>query len=179
MQPGVGVIVARDNCEMLIGDKRQLLVESSDADYCSMIDDDDTVSDHYVASIMNALSERPDVVGMRVQYLFDGVPEVPMIYTMHHRQEVIPGYPTDAQIRACDHLNATRRDIVMMAGFSGGANEDVRFQSRIENLGVLKSEVLVNDTMYWYNQSQYDGFHTHRAIDDIPDMPVFEFVRYI
>ena len=66
--PGVGVLVYRDNREELYGPKCQNLYDASEADYVSMLDDDDWVADDYIPAVMEALKEKPDYVVYKVLY---------------------------------------------------------------------------------------------------------------
>ena len=54
--PGVGVLVYRDNREQLYGPKCQRLYNASQADYVSMLDDDDWVSDDYIQAVTGGAS---------------------------------------------------------------------------------------------------------------------------
>lgn len=63
--PGqVEVAALRNNGELLLCDYRQaMLNDPRNGEYVSCVDDDDLVAHYYVAEVMSALADSPDVVG--------------------------------------------------------------------------------------------------------------------
>jgi hypothetical protein len=68
----VKVVAYWDNGEVDLATKRQALVEACDTEYLCFVDDDDTVTDDYVASVLDALETRPDFVGLWMNVHKDG-----------------------------------------------------------------------------------------------------------
>jgi len=68
----VKVLAYWDNGEADLAAKRQALVEACETDYLCFVDDDDTVTDDYVASVLGALETRPDFVGLWMNVHKDG-----------------------------------------------------------------------------------------------------------
>ena len=83
--PGVGVLVYRDNRQQLYGPKCQRLYDASKADYVSMLDDDDWISEDYIQAVMEALREKPDYVGYKILYTEHGQPQIPIIHSLQYR----------------------------------------------------------------------------------------------
>ena len=68
----VEVLVMVDNKKRSIGDKRNDLVVAARGDYLAFIDDDDDVSDDYVAEIMKAIEHGPDVIVFNEEATLNG-----------------------------------------------------------------------------------------------------------
>jgi len=62
----VKVLAYWDNGQATIAAKRQALLDAADSDYVSFVDDDDTVSDDYVSSVLTALRQRRDYIGFKL-----------------------------------------------------------------------------------------------------------------
>ena len=97
-QPGLGVIVAVDNCDMQYGDKCQKILDASEADYVSFLDDDDWIAEDFVSAIYEAFEQRPDYVGFQVDYTEDGRKMMPVYHTLKYRgwvdnpEALVPGH---------------------------------------------------------------------------------------
>jgi hypothetical protein len=166
--PGVGVRVCRDNLEASVGEKRQRLVESSQADYVSFVDDDDMVSMDYVAKILDALRERPDYIGFRVYYTEGGSLGLPAYHSLVHGD----WFETDQGLyRDISHLNPIRRELALKARFDGGRGEDVRWASDLRKLGCIRSEIWVDGEVYWYRHYHDRGFTVSSTQPPMPLMP--------
>lgn len=157
---GVEVLIYRDNLEASIGYKRQHLVESSTADYVSFIDDDDLVSDDYVAKVTAALAESPDYVGFRQRYTKDGVEQLPVFHSLQYKG----GWRSDNEgfYRGITHFNPIRRELALLVSFEGDHGEDERWSQRLEATGRVESEVFIDEELSMHEESSSDGFATPR-----------------
>lgn len=143
----VKVIAFWDNGETALADKRQALVEAVDTDYLCFVDDDDTVADDYVTSILAALTSRPDMVGLWMMVHRDGKP--------HRRAELSlvhdswfngPRY----YCRDITHENPMRSDIAKAADFRLRTDgpEDSAWSAQLR--GKLTTQVMVDRVLYHY-----------------------------
>ena len=67
------VLESSDNGDMLLGDKRNLLLDQATGDYVAFVDDDDMVADTYIEDILTAIDEqRPDCVTFKGLITKDG-----------------------------------------------------------------------------------------------------------
>lgn len=62
----VELVIACDNKEISIGQKRQNLLDSAVGDYVAFVDDDDWIAPDYVDCILAALETSPDCVGFEI-----------------------------------------------------------------------------------------------------------------
>jgi len=148
----VGVRVFRDNLETQYGDKCQILLDSSDAEYVSWFDDDDWPAEDFVPAIMKALKEhRPDYVGFNVHFTEDGVYQVPVIHSLQY-PGWHGGFGDNGQglTRDIVHFNPIRRELAVQGHWEGWAASDVRWADQLRALGCVKTEVYFDRDMYFY-----------------------------
>lgn len=177
--PGVGVHVFVDNLTMKVGDKRQVLVESSKARYISFIDDDDMVAPNYVSAIREALRKTPDQVGFKVLWTTDGMPCLPVYHSLVHG-----GWDDahNALYRDISHLNPIKRRLAKRIPFGGGNYEDRRWVDGMRALGCVKREVFIDEELYHYRFKNGDSHLIERApYEFVQPRPVqqFPFVTWV
>lgn len=149
--PGVGIRVCRDNLQLQYGPKCQLLLDSSEADYVSFLDDDDWVAKDFVKAIRTALRLRPDYVGFQVHYTEDGVYQVPVIHSLQY-----PGWHGgwgdngNGLTRDIVHFNPIRRELAVQGRWEGGAAADVRWADQLRNLGCVRTEIFIDRELHFY-----------------------------
>lgn len=153
--PGVEVVVLWNRGRLPLGDYRRLLVEHSEADYVSFVDDDDRVADDYVVSITEALDENPDHVGFELEMVdFAGVvgPKGKVHRAVHSLQYSRWGSGSDHFYRDFTPLDPIRRTIALQGKWEGSYSEDHEWAKSLA--GQVRSEVFIPRTLYFYD---YDG----------------------
>lgn len=152
----VELISWSDNKQISIGKKRQLLLESATGDYVVFIDDDDWVSDSYVKEILHALQSKPDCVGFDIMCTTDGNNrQLARASKKYLWKDNVDGF---RYVRHTYHKTPVKKEIALKAGF-----EDVRygedFTYSMKLRPFLKTEVLIEKTMYYY---RYTTGQTHQ-----------------
>lgn len=71
--PDVEIITMVDNGGMILGEKRNALIDKANGEYLAFIDDDDWVADTYIEDILNAISSSPDCVTFKGIVTTDGI----------------------------------------------------------------------------------------------------------
>ena len=133
---------------MTTGAKRNQLIEQSESDYFSFIDDDDLVSDLYVNSIMNAIDTVPDVVTFNGYMTTNGVNRRAFTIRLGSKYEERNGH----YYRFPNHLCAFKRDKVRHIKFPNQhLQEDFIWAKEIHDKRLLKTEVHVDSDLYWYD----------------------------
>ena len=173
--PGFGVLVARDNLELPYGPKCQLLLDSSEADYTSFIDDDDMVAPDYVSRVMQAMESEPDYVGFKVKYTVDGIPQVPVIHSLqYHGWQNLP----DKLTRDIVHFNPVKRSLGIQSSWTGEYAADGRWCDGLR--GLLHREEFIDVEIYYYQNSTTDSFLAPKSpVTESVPRPEFDFVRWI
>jgi glycosyltransferase involved in cell wall biosynthesis len=166
-QPGVGVIVCRDNLDLQYGDKCQKLLDASEADYVSFLDDDDWIEPDFIAAIRDALDERPDYVGFNVDYTEDGVKQMPVYHTLKYGGWV---NNPEALYRDIVHFNPIRRDLAVQSRWAGGCGADRHWADGLRHLGVVKTEVYIDRELHHYRHAG-GGFTIPERLAECPPHP--------
>ena len=139
-----------DNKEKPIGAKRNNLIMRACGEYISFIDDDDLVSEDYIAKILNAIQSKPDCVGIEGIITFDGEHPRKFIHSIkcdswHEKDNVYYRYP--------NHLNPIKRSIAREIAFPLiNFGEDKQYSDAIRPL--LKTEVFIDGPIYHYLYSK-------------------------
>ena len=151
--PGAELLIVSDAGEVSIGQKRQHMIEQARGEFVVFIDDDDTVVDHYVASLLEAIRANPDTdcVTFRSQRYCDGAYEADCVYSLRNRTndgcEERDGVRT--YIRFPYHVTPVRRSLALQVGFESlDHREDTDFAERLRPL--LRSEVHLPEALYSY-----------------------------
>lgn len=176
---GVGVRVFRDNLEFGYGAKCSALVQSSEAEYVSFIDDDDTVPGNFVAHIQSALESRPDYVGFRVLWLQNGSPQRPVYHSIKYNGWIDE---PEALYRHVVHFNPIRRELALLGEWAGGNGADRRWAAGVWATGRVQREVFLDEALYVYQESTSDTFQSPREpLAAMPDFPThaFPFVDWL
>lgn len=144
----VEILVDSAGREVTVGTKRNNLVSKAQGEYCCFIDDDDTVSADYVASILRALEKKPDCVGIEGMIRVEGADRL-----FKHSSEFAGWYTAiDAFYRTPNHLNPIKTEIVRKVKFKAAYfGEDQDFSTRVRKY--LKTEVYIDHPIYFYNAS--------------------------
>jgi hypothetical protein len=179
LQPGVGVRVFRDNLETVYGEKCQRLLDSSNADYVSFLDDDDWIEPDFVKTIMEALEQRPDYVGFKVRWTKDGNPQLPVFHTLQYGGWIDAA---DALYRDIVHFNPIRRDLAVQGAWEGGDGADRRWANQLREKGIVRNEVFIDREMHHYRLRTWDTFvlsSLQQPLTDHPARPDHKFVKWL
>ena len=102
--------------EGTIGAKRQRMMETSLADYVAFVDDDDMVSEDYLARIMPLLRKGPDVVGISMHVTIDGREWHPWPI-FRHSMQFKENFQWHGNDRTPHHLCPMRRTLAVESRF--------------------------------------------------------------
>lgn len=181
MQPGVQVIVYADNLEASYAAKLQALMDAADAEYVSVLSDDDSVSPDFIPRVLAAMAARPDYVGFRVRYTEDGAPQRPVIHSLAcGRWEDTAG----ELIRDLMYFNPVRLEHARRVRFRGSGC-DREWADDLRALGCVQAEVFIDAEMHYYQHSPADEFGTPRtpldaaALAAVPALPAFPWLRFL
>jgi glycosyltransferase involved in cell wall biosynthesis len=179
LAPGVGVRVYRDNLETEYGAKCQRLLDSSEAEYVSFLDDDDWIEPDFIEAIMAAVEERPDYIGFKVRFTKDGNPQLPVFHTLQYGGWIDA---PDALYRDIVHFNPIRRDLATRGVWAGGDGADRRWANQLREQGCVKTEVFIDREMHHYRNRSHDTFvfsSVQQPLTDHPARPDHEFVTWV
>jgi hypothetical protein len=137
--------------ERTTGDKRNSLIEMSNAEYISFIDDDDMPSNDYVLELMTAIKLNPDVIPINGFMTTNGINPV--------YWEMALGLPYDSTHvngkiiyrRFPNHIACMKRELILPYKFKDLTyGEDYEWAKRINDNKVFKTEVRITKPIYHY-----------------------------
>lgn len=148
----VEVLADGDNGERPIGAKRNALIKAAAGDYVCFIDDDDRVSDDYVAEMLAGIAKGVDVVSIQGVVTFAGEHPHRFIDQPHRPWGTVPdGTRHGTFLRGVQHLDAVRREIALAVPFPEISwNEDQQWSNAIEASGLVKTWHSVDHPIYFY-----------------------------
>lgn len=154
--PQIGVkvelIIASDDGEVSIGEKRNRLLDEAWGEYVCFFDDDDKPSPDYSMRILQALKSKPDCVGFKVRRTVDGVPDGESIHTMRFERNgnfIVPGKSSRYE-RVPNHLNPVRVELARQVGFKPwNMGEDTDYGARLRPM--LQREEFIDAVLYHYD----------------------------
>lgn len=184
MQPGVSVLLCRD--ERMDGYRPglQALMDAATAEYVSALADDDSYAPDAIPRVMAALESRPDYVGFRQRFIQDGRLMPPAINSLANYgwNGCVPselGYsrPWDGGFKLdLMYVNPVRREHAQRVRFRGTAC-DTQWADDMRALGIVKTEVFIDDEIYYYNRNLSDyistppGTFREDVIQPLPEYP--------
>ncbi len=144
--PDVQVLVRTSDPSLSLGANRQALLDQAQGEYVSFIDDDDLVAPDFVDRV-RPLLDGVDYVPFRVQQYADGVPLKPSLISLSYG-----GWSADEKhyYRDIVHVCPIRRVLALMSPMEGGYSEDARWGNRLRKLGVVRTEHVIEDVLYFY-----------------------------
>lgn len=145
----VEVLVLTDNQRRSIGRKRNDMLAMARGEYVAFVDDDDTVTDDYIESLLGGIVYGTDVVTFAVQVTLNGGKPFPARYSKDYPES---RNLDDVWERLPNHLMCTRRELAVQTGFPDlGVGEDADYARRLHPL--LRSEFRIERVLYHYRYS--------------------------
>lgn len=133
---------------MPTGTKRNQLITQTQSDYFVFIDDDDLISNNYVAEIIKASEVRPDVITFRGWMTTNGHSRAGWTIRLGSTYEERNGH----YYRWPNHIVPVRREAVHGIWFPDvWIQEDYRWSKAVRDAGALKSEVHIDKELYHYD----------------------------
>lgn len=134
---------------MVVGDKRNAMVRMARGAYVVFVDDDDRVSDDYLATLLRATEHGTDCITFDALVSLNGaLPKVckySLKYTKDHNA-------TDHYQRLPNHITAVRRVLALACPFpSKQFGEDADYASRLRP--ALQTEYRIERVLYHYDYS--------------------------
>lgn len=162
--PGVGALLYRDNLRVSYREKLQALSDFATGEYVSILQDDDSIAPNYLACVLSALESNPDQVGFRVRHTTDGVPANVIHSKIHWSGHM---FANGTHYRDYMYFNPMRREMFQAVKFRGDACDDEWTEDQRAR-GAVKTEVFVDDRIFYYIRTSSDNWHTLRARQPMP-----------
>lgn len=148
----VEVLFLLDNKKSTIGTKRQQLLNQAKGEFIVFIDDDDVISDNYVAKIRETCIDNleTDIITYLVSVSINNGPYKLCKYSLYNAKD----YNTNTTYyRIPNHICVVKTDIAKSIGYKDiSFGEDSDYAKRL--LPKLKRECSINEVLYMYNYNQ-------------------------
>lgn len=194
-QPGLGMLVMRDNLERpgnASYAKWQELEEASQAEYTSFIGDDDWIAPNFVSRVMQALQDRPDYVGFPVRYTSNGKP---LMYrtlngagqiSVEHSLRYKGWINTPSKLlRDIVHQNPIRRELALLATWrTDHHTADNTWANDLRATGKVIQETWIPEPMYYYQEtssswSRWSGPPEPMPESDVRPIPSYHWLEIL
>lgn len=151
----VEICVLKDNREMTIGAKRNILLHVAEGEYVAFIDDDDKVSHRYIVLLMGAILSGCDCASLRGEYYLKGTWNGLFEHSLKYKEWKTNKNGSQIKYeRYPNHLNMIRADIAKQFLFPElNHSEDYLWAKQIHESGKLKTEFYIPDVIYHYYKS--------------------------
>lgn len=142
----VEILVNSDFSIKKIGEKRNELLDMAQGDYLCFIDDDDLVSDDYISSILDAIKDGPDCVGIEGIMTTNGQNPKKFIHSLRYSKWY---EKNGVYLRCPNHLSPIKSSIAKTVRFPEISHgEDKIYSEKIYSL--LKKETYIDRPIYYY-----------------------------
>lgn len=145
----VEIMILTDNKSMMLGEKRNVMVDAARGEYVQFIDDDDRIAEDMISSVLAATADRPDVITFLASVSINGAEPKPCHYSLRWAsdQNTANGYR-----RLPNHICAVRREFALKAPFPAlPYREDSGYAKLLRPL--LKTEQHIGRVLYHYDYS--------------------------
>jgi glycosyltransferase involved in cell wall biosynthesis len=141
-------IIVCDIEGLSIGEKRNRLLNVATGEYVCFIDDDDVISDDYIYCITQALQSIPDCCSLNGIITTNGKNPKRFVHSIKYNSYF---EKDNVYYRPPNHLNVIKSVIAKQFTFpTKNFGEDTDWAMQICRSGMLKTEVEITDTLYYY-----------------------------
>jgi hypothetical protein len=158
-----------NNGERPIGQVREAMMLHTQAAYINFIDDDDLVSENYVASVLPRLDGIVDYIGWKAQLWKNGNLQPLLVY---HTLDCGRWYEDEfGYFRDLTHFNPIRRELAVQSSFLGDCekwSEDYDWANKLR--GKVHTQDYIDEIMYY----QYYDVKDSTGMDSVPDTGSYE-----
>lgn len=147
----VEIMILTDNKMIMLGQKRNVMVDAAQGDYVMFVDDDDRVEPDLIVSLLDAIDTHPgvDVVAFEASVTINGGDPRICRYSKDYRRDV--NTPTEYH-RLPNHICCVRRELARQVSFpSKIRNEDSGYSALLRPL--IKTEHQIGRVLYHYDYS--------------------------
>jgi len=113
-QDRVEIVVLTDNKKMMLGHKRNVMVDIAQGNYIAFVDDDDRIADNYLAELLKAIETDADCIVFKAEVSMNGEPPKICDYSKDHRRDY---NHKDGYYRIPNHICCVKRDVSLKSSF--------------------------------------------------------------
>jgi len=145
LESRVQILSFCDTKDISVGEKRNMLLNTSIGRYVCFVDDDDVVSENYLIQIFRAIESNADVITFCGEYVENEIRTPFSISKVHRGNYNEP----NMLYRLPNHLCPVKREIAVSCLFTDkNFGEDSDYADRINR--VVNTEFHIQDKLYFY-----------------------------
>ena len=146
-QDRVEIIILTDNKKMMLGHKRNTMVDIAQGKYIAFVDDDDRLAPDYLAQLLTATDTNADSIVFKAEVSLNGEPAKICDYSKDHRRDY---NHKDGYFRIPNHICCIKRSVSLKSSFPNVLyGEDAGYGKVL--LPFLKTEHKINKILYYYD----------------------------
>lgn len=148
-QQRIEILMLTDNKTMMLGDKRNVMVDAAQGTYIVFVDDDDRIADDYMKTLLDATKDDSDCIVFNAEVTLNGgVPKL-----CRYRREWLRDFNTANEYRRIpNHICAVKRELARKASFPSILKGEDSGYSKVL-LPMLKTQTVIDRTLYYYDYS--------------------------
>lgn len=147
----VEIVLDRRPRPVTTGEKRNDLLLAAVGEYTWFVDDDDTIAPDAISRILAAIETKPDVVAINGYMTTDGTQRVDWEIRLGHEYKAVEKNGKQYYLRFPNHITPMRREHALQVRFPHKTVfEDFEWASALKNLGLLKTQVIIDQPIYHY-----------------------------
>lgn len=169
-QERVEIMVLVDNKQMMLGAKRNHMVELAQGKYIQFVDDDDRLAPTFLSDLLSATSSDTDCIVFTAMVSLNGEEPKPCYYSKDNGADF---NKTDAYYRIPNHICCIKKNISIKSSFPNiKYGEDSGYSSVL--LPHLKTEHKIDKVLYYYDynstttETQFERDNTVKTKDIEP-----------
>lgn len=146
-QDRVEIIMLTDNKKMMLGHKRNVMVDIAQGKYIAFVDDDDRIASNYIAELLKATATDADCIVFKAEVSLNGEPPKICDYSKDHRRDY---NHKDGYYRIPNHICCVKRAVSLKSSFPHLLyGEDAGYGKVL--LPHLKTEHKIDKVLYYYD----------------------------
>ena len=143
----VEIIVLTDNKQMMLGHKRNIMVEIAQGRYISFVDDDDRLAPEYIAELLKATETNADSIVFKAEVSLNGEPPRICSYSKDYKRDF---NNREGYFRIPNHICCIKRELALKSSFPHVLyGEDAGYGKLL--LPHLETEHKINKVLYYYD----------------------------
>lgn len=143
----VEIMLLTDNKKMMLGHKRNKMIEIAQGNYIVFVDDDDRIADDYIKELLEATKHGTDSIVFQASVSLNGAPSKRCYYSKDNGHDF---NKNDSYYRIPNHICCVKRSIASKVEFPSVVyGEDVSYSTKL--ISHLKTEHKINRVLYYYD----------------------------
>jgi GT2 family glycosyltransferase len=146
-QQRVEIIVLTDNKQMMLGHKRNTMIDIAQGKYIVFVDDDDRIADDYIAELLKGTASDADAIVFTAMVSLNGEPAKPCYYSRDYKVDY---NKTAAYYRIPNHICCVKKSVSLKSSFPNILyGEDAGYGKLL--LKHITTEYKIDKVLYYYD----------------------------